>query len=288
MQKNLLESLAPRLRELNRGGYTRVYRRGGKTFPTEIHALIAEILDSLGSHYATGVRLPKTSLVADFVLDNTIILIEKRPRESDQASLLQSGKKCIVIERSKTKGDRLDSGIRAFQVGELDDGRLQTIFLDDPSFNFDYAHILPQTEKCSVMHGHTSSALIELVGVPKDGMVIDFNDAKPIIREAIREMDHKLFISERYVAGRDATHINLKFTTVHGDFELRVPKATTLLLEGEATVENLAQELIARIAPKMPDNVRAVGVYVYEGLNKGTHLLAEVHRREGEKRRRTR
>ena len=91
MQKNLLESLAPRLRELNRGGYTRVYRRGGKTFPTEIHALIAEILDSLGSRYATGVRLPKTSLVADFVLDNTIILIEKRPREGDQASLLQSG-----------------------------------------------------------------------------------------------------------------------------------------------------------------------------------------------------
>ena len=288
MQKNLLESLAPRLRELNRGSYTRVYRRGGKTYPTEIHALIAEILDSLGSRYATGVQLPKTNLVADFVLESTMILIEKRPREADQAGLLQSGKRCIVIERSKTRGDRLDSGIRVFQVGELDDGRLQSIFLDDPSFSFDYAHILPQTEKCSVMHGHTSSALVEVVGAPKDGMVIDFNDAKPIIREAIREMDHKLFISERYVAGRDATHVRLKFATVHGDFELRVPKATTLLLEGEATVENLAHELIARIAPKMPDNVRAVGVYVYEGLNKGTHLLAEVHRREGEKRRRTR
>jgi len=288
VQKNLLESLAPRLRELNRGSYTRVYRRGGKTYPTEIHALIAEILDSLGSHYATGVQLPKTNLVADFVLESTIILIEKRPREADQAGLLQSGKRCIVIERSKTRGDGLDSGIRAFQVGELDDGRLQTIFLDDPSFNFDYAHILPKTEKCSVMHGHTSSALIEIVGAPKDGMVIDFNDAKPIIREAIREMDHKLFINDRYVTGRDATHVNLKFTTVHGDFELRVPEATTLLLKGEATVENLAQELIARIAPKMPDNIRAVGVYVYEGLNKGTHLLAEVHRKEGEKRRRTR
>ena len=288
MQKNLLESLAPRLRELNRGGYTRVYRRGGKTYPTEIHALIAEILDSLGSRYAAGVQLPKTNLVADFVLESTIILIEKRPKEADRASLQRSGKRCIIIERSKTRSDRLDSGIRVFQVDELDDRRLQTIFLDDPSFNFDYAHILPQTEKCSVMHGHTSSALIEMVGTPKDGMVIDFNDAKPIIREAIREMDHKLFVSERYVAGRDTTHVNLKFTTVHGDFELRVPKATTLLLEGEATVENLAQELIARIAPKMPDNVRAVGVYVYEGLNKGTHLLAEVHRREGEKRRRTR
>src|SRR5438445_9854681 len=155
VQKNLLEGLAPRLRELSRGGYTRVYRRGGKTYPTEIHALIAEILDSLGSRYATGVRLPKTGLVADFVLENTIILIEKRPREADQASLLQSGKKCIVIERSKTRGDRLDSGIRVFQVGELDEGRLQTMLLDDPSFNFEYAHILPQTEKFSLIHRPT-------------------------------------------------------------------------------------------------------------------------------------
>jgi 6-pyruvoyltetrahydropterin/6-carboxytetrahydropterin synthase len=59
-----------------------------------------------------------------------------------------------------------------------------------------------------------------------------------------------------------------------------------VLLNGEATVENLAQELLDRIASKMPANVTAVGVYVYEGLNKGTHLLAQIHRREEEKARR--
>ncbi len=282
MQKNLLEGLAPRLRELNRGGYSRVYRRGGKAYPTDLHALLAEILDSLGSEYKTGVKLPGTSLVVDFDLGDTVVLIGRRPDGADEASLLGSGKRCLVIERTRTRSDRLDSGIRVFQVGELDDGRLQSIFLDDPSFNFDYAHILPQTEKCSVMHGHTSSALVEIVGAPMDGMVIDFNDAKPIIRSAIGEMDHKLFINEKYVVGRDATHVRLKFTTIHGEFELRVPKATTLLMKGEATVENLAKELVDRIAPRMPENIRAVGVYVYEGLNKGTHLLAEVHRREGE------
>ena len=58
-----------------------------------------------------------------------------------------------------------------------------------------------------------------------------------------------------------------------------------MLLEGEATVENLAQELLRRISPRMPENVEAVGVYVYEGLNKGTHLLAQVHSREAERRR---
>ena len=48
-------------------------------------------------------------------------------------------------------------------------------------------------------------------------------------------------------------------------------------------LENLAQELLRRIAPGMPGNVESVGVYVYEGLNKGTHLLAQVHRREVER-----
>jgi 6-pyruvoyltetrahydropterin/6-carboxytetrahydropterin synthase len=167
----------------------------------------------------------------------------------------------------------------------LEDERLQTIFLDDPSFNFDYAHILPKTEKCSVMHGHTSSALVEIVGYPVDGMVVDFNDAKPIIRSAIAALDHKLFISEKYVTGRTPTHVDLNFSTVHGDFGLHVPKETAVLLEGEATVENLAQELLRRIAPKMPQNVEAVGVYVYEGLNKGTYLLARLHERGAEKRR---
>ena len=183
--------------------------------------------------------------------------------------------------RSSKSGNKPETAL----YGGLEDERLQTIFLDDPSFNFDYAHILPKTEKCSVMHGHTSSALVEIVGFPVDGMVVDFNDAKPIIRNAIAALDHKLLISGKYVTGRTATHVDLSFETVHGDFGLHVPKETAVLLEGEATVENLAQELLRRIAPKMPQNVEAVGVYVYEGMNKGTHLLARLHERGAEKRR---
>ena len=77
----------------------------------------------------------------------------------------------------------------------------------------------------------------------------------------------------------------MRFETVHGSFEMKVPKKTTVLLEGEATVENLALELLHRISPRMPENVEAVGVYVYEGLNKGTHLLAKVHGREEDRQR---
>jgi 6-pyruvoyltetrahydropterin/6-carboxytetrahydropterin synthase len=51
---------------------------------------------------------------------------------------------------------------------------------------------------------------------------------------------------------------------------------TTFLLSGEATVENLSTEIIKLLAPKMPPNVEALGVYVYEGVNKGAHIIAEI------------
>jgi 6-pyruvoyltetrahydropterin/6-carboxytetrahydropterin synthase len=75
----------------------------------------------------------------------------------------------------------------------------------------------------------------------------------------------------------DRKSLTLKFDTVHGEFAIKAPKATTVLMKGEATVENLASKVLELIAPKMPRNVTAVGVYVYEGLNKGSHILAKLH-----------
>jgi len=50
------------------------------------------------------------------------------------------------------------------------------------------------------------------------------------------------------------------------------------LLEGEATVENLSSEIIKLLAPKMPSNVEALGVYIYEGYNKGSHIISNISR----------
>ena len=51
-----------------------------------------------------------------------------------------------------------------------------------------------------------------------------------------------------------------------------------IFLEGEATVENLSSEIIKLLAPKMPENVEAVGVYIYEGYNKGSHIISNIER----------
>jgi 6-pyruvoyltetrahydropterin/6-carboxytetrahydropterin synthase len=55
-----------------------------------------------------------------------------------------------------------------------------------------------------------------------------------------------------------------------------LPKMTTFLLPGEATVENISSQIIKLLAPKMPANIEALGVYVYEGVNKGAHMIAEI------------
>ena len=188
--------------------------------------------------------------------------ILKSPQIAKQFEALDEG----GYARSANGASRKPKKVTSSGLGDV---RLQTIFLDDPSFNFDYAHILPKTEKCSVMHGHTSSALVEIMGWPVDGMIVDFNDAKPIIRRAIADLDHKLFIREKYVTGRTGTHVDLSFSTVHGEFSLHVPKQTTVLLEGEATVENLAQELASEDCPQDARERRGRGRLRLRGPEQG-------------------
>ena len=153
-----------------------------------------------------------------------------------------------------------------------------SIFLEDASFSFDYAHILPLVEKCSILHGHTSSVMVELVGQMKNNLLVDFGVAKKIIKEVVNIFDHKFFINKKYLKNEDDSHYMIKFEGPKGMFELQVPKKTTYLLEGEATVENLSSEIIKLLVPKMPSNVEAVGVYIYEGYNKGSHIISNISR----------
>ena len=173
----------------------------------------------------------------------------------------------------------------ASQIKELQDivfydktPQTGSIFLEDPSFSFDYAHILPLVEKCSILHGHTSSVMVELVGQMKDNLLVDFGVAKRIIKEVVNVFDHKFFINRRYLKMEDESHYQIAFEGPKGMFDLQVPKNTTYLLEGEATVENLSSEIIKLLAPKLPHNVEAVGVYIYEGYNKGSHIISYISR----------
>jgi 6-pyruvoyltetrahydropterin/6-carboxytetrahydropterin synthase len=287
LSEQLLSKLAPRLRSLDKGGYGRSYVGRGGARQTSTHQLVAELLDSFRVKYRENVSLPgKVPIKADFLVNGVWVFVERSFSEKELKALARRTGDCVVIRREALRSDRFDHGMRV--LGLEQEGDLQTIFLDDPSFNFDYAHILPKTEKCSVMHGHTSSVLVEVIGRPVDGMVVDFAEAKRAVREAVGGLDHRLFINEKYVTRMDARSVTLMFETVHGEFAIRAPRDTTVMMNGEATVENLAKEVLSRIVPKMPENVTALGVYVYEGLNKGSHILARLHQDGAQGRRRKR
>ena len=156
------------------------------------------------------------------------------------------------------------------------DAQTGSIFIDDESFTFDYAHVLPLVDKCSLLHGHTSSVMVELVGTLKDNLLLDFGEAKRIIRGVMAEFDHKFFVNERYVVGGDDGHYRVSFDGPRGRFDLTVPRSTAYLLRGEATVENLSTEIVSLLAPRLPPNVDAVGVYIYEGHDKGSHIVSRL------------
>lgn len=258
------------------------YIDNGKVFKNRTALTISKILSFLGKDYENNVELKlrnNSVLTIDFRLDeNKYIKIIDSELDADQFNLIKTDYpelEIIAIGKSKYygKSNEVDS---VFFYDDPDQ-KIGSIFIEDPSLSFDYAHILPLVQKCSILHGHTSTIMVEILGIMIDGLVVDFSDAKKIIKDAINIMDHKFFIHKKYVVKEDDLHYHVGFDGPQGYFYLQLPKSTTYMLSDEATVENLAKELLKLIVPKMPKNINAIGVYIYEGVNKGAHILTHIN-----------
>jgi 6-pyruvoyltetrahydropterin/6-carboxytetrahydropterin synthase len=246
----------------------------------------SKILNFMGQNYEYNAKVNfegKTFATIDFKTGDRYIEIIDSEADADKLRLIRKNLpeiNIIGVGHSKYAGrvSELDS---FFFFNSDDEDQTASIFIEDQSLAFDYAHILPLVEKCSILHGHTSTVMVEIIGKMKNNnLVIDFGEAKRIIKEALNIIDHKFFISKRYLQKEDDVHYHVSFEGPKGYFSLQLPKMTTFLLSGEATVENLSTEIIKLIAPKMPANVEALGVYVYEGVNKGAHIIAEINKIE--------
>lgn len=254
--------------------------KNGNLLRSRTELSIAEMLSFLGIEYEYNhsMTLKNGNKVnVDFKTEKGLIEVIDEEKDISKYKELKNDLidiKLIAIGHPKLAArlKELDD-IVLYKTKEVQTG---SIFMEDPSFAFDYAHILPLVEKCSILHGHTSSVMVELVGEMKNNLLIDFGDAKKIIKEVISVLDHKFFINKKYLVKEDGLHYNIKFDGPKGQFDLQVPKNTTYLLEGEATVENLSTEIIKLLVPKMPKNIEAVGVYIYEGYNKGAHILSQI------------
>ena len=115
---------------------------------------------------------------------------------------------------------------------------------------FDYAHILPLVEKCSILHGHTSTVMVEIIGTMKDNLVMDFGEAKRTIKDALSTLDHKFFISQQYLKGEDDEHFQIAFEGPKGYFNLQLPKTTTFLLRVKPPLRPFSSQIISSSAKK--------------------------------------
>lgn len=239
---------------------------------------IAKLLQHLNIDYEYNytISIDGREYNVDFKIDNKFIEVIDSNVDLGKFNELRNKLDIIGIGSAMHVGkqEELD---QLFIFNE--DSEHGSIFIEDPSLSFDYAHILPLVEKCSVLHGHTASVMVEIIGSMKNNMVIDFGDAKRLVKKAISELDHKFFVNRKYVVDEDNEYYKIICNGPNGRFDMSIPKHTAYMLNGEATVENLSSEIIRLLMPKMPSNVNALGIYVYEGVSKGAHLISRLYKR---------
>lgn len=254
--------------------------RRGNLLRSRAEYSIANILSFLGHNYEYNARVITDGLNfvdLDFKIGDRFVEVIDSEADLEKFKLVKRKLPTLeVLSIGQSSHAAKQDELESFFTFSSSSSQVGSIFIEDPSLAFDYAHILPLVEKCSILHGHTSTVMVEIIGTMKDNLVMDFGEAKRTIKDALSTLDHKFFISQQYLRGEDDEHFQIAFEGPKGYFNLQLPKTTTFLLPGEATVENISSQIIKLLAPKMPANVEALGVYVYEGVSKGAHIIAKT------------
>ena len=119
------------------------------------------------------------------------------------------------------------------------------LIVEDDRFNFDYCHFLPwHASQCRSLHGHSSVITVMLRGEPDDqGFVIDFGEAKQLIKDTLGLFDHKLIAPRSAVLGPPDAQglVAIAFETPAGPHRLFLPATEVAIIDSDATVENLAR-----------------------------------------------
>jgi 6-pyruvoyltetrahydropterin/6-carboxytetrahydropterin synthase len=120
---------------------------------------------------------------------------------------------------------------------------------------------------------------VMLCGEPDaTGMVVDFGEAKRVVKEVLERFDHKLIAPADAVMGPpDAQGIlEIAFTTRAGPHRLFVPATEVAVIDRDATVEHLSALLAEAILRAMPANVQRVMVRMFEGVGKSALSMVGV------------
>ena len=126
-------------------------------------------------------------------------------------------------------------------------------------FPFEMSHVLWNYDgPCRNVHGHSYRLFVTISGFtadnpdnPKNGMVIDFNDLKNIVKNNIVNIfDHTVVLSKKM--DKDKTEL---FKKMFGN---------TVVVAYQPTCENLVADFAERLAPYLPSEVKLHSLKLYE------------------------
>ncbi|MEM4495077.1 MAG: 6-carboxytetrahydropterin synthase [Candidatus Caldarchaeum sp.] len=146
--------------------------------------------------------------------------------------------------------------------------RLKKIEISGPGINFDYAHFLPSSPKCSVLHGHSSTVSVTVVGRVVDGVVVEFGELKKVVKKVVDGMDHKLIVCRKYLTHLEDGKVKVAFDGIGGHYEFILPINSVYVIESDSTVENISEHIAVRLRELLPPNVQRIHVRMSEGFGK--------------------
>lgn len=117
---------------------------------------------------------------------------------------------------------------------------------------FDYAHMIPGHAKCGRLHGHTSRVRAAVTGeLDELGMVIDFGVLKHTLEDVLDALDHRLLVNRRYVEDDCDGRLRIEYLRDNGPHCLDLPADEVVLLEGEPTIEAIADLVLERLCTEL-------------------------------------
>ena len=137
-------------------------------------------------------------------------------------------------------------------------------------FKFEMAHALKGYDgPCKHIHGHSYGLFVTVIGTPvndstssKNGMVIDFNLLKKIVREnIIQDYDHALVLSKE-----SASVINDTSNDLYSNL---------LVVDYQPTSENMLIHFAALLKSKLPASVKLHSLLLRETVTSFAEWFAD-------------
>lgn len=150
------------------------------------------------------------------------------------------------------------------------------------NLRFASAHMIPLHESCGGIHGHSYIVDVQFEGERSGefGFVVDFKNAKKIIRDICSKLDHKVLIpcKSDVIQFTSKNEDSIEFNV--GKKQYKLPLEDCCLLPLKTTsAEDLAEYFTEEIIKYLKDketNLSSVQVCVNEGIGQGAYFEKDI------------